>query len=142
MKRGGHLTSLAPGSILIQNDHVQLPEEADMDEELREEDAADVAARKRDAAKAREEAELRQRSQVQCIIRAFTDSYKMVKAYVSVAKDACVDSVVCESPRSPSQSLSLMYSTCSFCRCYSGGYQGQCPSHMGLKSRQGQTAIP
>jgi hypothetical protein len=54
----------------MQNDIVQAPEEADMDEEVREEDAADVAARKRAAAKAREEAELRQRSQVLCIINA------------------------------------------------------------------------
>ena len=37
-----------------------------MDEEVREEDAADVKARKQAAAKAREEAELRQRSQVHC----------------------------------------------------------------------------
>lgn len=37
-----------------------------MDETIREEDAADVTARKRAAAKAREEAELRQRSQVPC----------------------------------------------------------------------------
>lgn len=45
---------------------VQMPEDGDVDEEVREEDAADVVARKRAAAKAREEAELRQRSQVQC----------------------------------------------------------------------------
>ena len=44
--------------------HVQMPEDGDMDKEVREEDAADVAARKRAAAKAREEAELRQRTQV------------------------------------------------------------------------------
>jgi len=37
-----------------------------MDEEVKEEDAADVKARKQAAAKAREEAELRQRSQVHC----------------------------------------------------------------------------
>ena len=45
---------------------LQMPEEGDMDGTVREEDAADVAARKRAAAKAREEAELRQRSQVCC----------------------------------------------------------------------------
>ena len=39
-----------------------------MDEEVTEEDAADVAARKRTAAKAREEAELRQRTQVHFVI--------------------------------------------------------------------------
>ena len=42
----------------------QVPEDADEDEEVGEEDAADVAARKRAAAKAREEAALRRRSQV------------------------------------------------------------------------------
>ena len=42
----------------------QVPEDADEDEEVREEDAADVAARKRAAARAREEAALRRRSQV------------------------------------------------------------------------------
>ena len=62
--------SVTPDTTLMQNDNVQAPEEADMDEEVREEDAADVAARKRAAAKAREEAELRQRSQVLCIINA------------------------------------------------------------------------
>jgi hypothetical protein len=42
----------------------QVPEDGEeLDEEVREEDAADVAARKRAAAKAREEAELRKRSQ-------------------------------------------------------------------------------
>ena len=45
-----------------------MPEDGDMDEEVREEDAADVAARKRAAAKAREEAELRQRTQVHFVI--------------------------------------------------------------------------
>ena len=39
-----------------------------MDEEVTEEDAADVAARKQTAARAREEAELRQRSQVRSVI--------------------------------------------------------------------------
>ena len=61
---------MTPDATLTQNDIVQASEEADMDEEVREEDAADVAARKRAAAKAREEAELRQRSQVLCIINA------------------------------------------------------------------------
>ena len=41
-----------------------MPEDEELDDlEVREEDAADVAARKRAAAKAREEAELRKRSQ-------------------------------------------------------------------------------
>ena len=52
---------------------LQMPEEGDMDETVREEDAADVAARKRAAAKAREEAEMRQRSQVHC--SPFSTSY-------------------------------------------------------------------
>ena len=45
-----------------------MPEDGDMDEEVREEDAADVAARKRAPAEAREEAELRQRTQVHFVI--------------------------------------------------------------------------
>lgn len=50
----------------MMNCDMQMPEEGDIDDTVREEDAADVAARKRAAAKAREEAELRQRSQVCC----------------------------------------------------------------------------
>ncbi len=42
----------------------QLPEDRDDGEALLEEDAADIAARRKAAAKAAEEAELRKRSQV------------------------------------------------------------------------------
>ena len=47
--------------------YLQMPEDGEEGEELTEEDAADVAARKRAAAKAREDAELRKRSQVRSI---------------------------------------------------------------------------
>ena len=82
--------SLTPDTTLMQNDNVQAPEEADMDEEVREEDAADVAARKRAAAKAREEAELRQRSQVQCIITALLTSARSSMLLLPIAEDACI----------------------------------------------------
>ena len=52
--------------VLMADCDLQMPEEGNLDETMREEDAADVAARKKAAAKAREEAELRQRSQVRC----------------------------------------------------------------------------
>lgn len=44
--------------------HGQLPEDKDDGDVAMEEDAADVAARRKAAAKAKEEAELRKRSQV------------------------------------------------------------------------------
>ena len=47
--------------------YLQLPEDRDDGDALLEEDAADVAARRRAAAKAKEEAELRRRSQVLCL---------------------------------------------------------------------------
>ena len=53
-------------TVLMKNCDLQMPEDGNLDDTVREEDAADVAARKRAAAKAQEEAELRQRSQVRC----------------------------------------------------------------------------